>query len=219
MKLETNRHWSIVGFTGSGKTTFDIALLRTIVIGSNGQLPIYVLDSKVQGDFDVFRPIAKFHYGNLLPPQRWWTPEKPMLVWQPESDDLGLYGQWFNQIYLLRSPCIILIDEISSITTQTGKPPRGFDILLKQGRGLGIGVIANTQSPSFIPSMLLRQSTYFVRFNLNDEYDIDKLAKIMGRAVLQSPPDEHGFWFRDARKPVAYSPPVYFKDYRDFFVE
>ncbi len=218
MNLETNRHWSIIGFTGSGKTTFAISLERLFLIGSNGQLPMYILDSKVQGDFQPFYKIAYRHFGNSLPPNKWWTAEKPILIWQPESDDLGLYGQWFNQIYLNRAPCTVLIDEVSSITTVSGKPPRSYDILLKQGRGIGIGVINITQSPSYIPPMLLRLSTYFVRFTINDEYDIDKLARVMGRQILQQPPDEHGFWFRDVRKPVAYSPPVYYQDFRDFFV-
>ena len=217
MKLETNRHWAIVGFTGSGKTTFSIALMRLVLMQSNGTLPIYILDSKQQGDFRVFYPIAFRHYGNTIPPSRWWMPEKPIQIWQPESDDLLLYDGWMRQLYNQRQPSLIYFDEISSITSVSGKPPRYYNILQQQGRGLGIGVISVTQSPSYIPATLLRQATYFCRFTLNDDYDITKLAKVMGKAILTPPPDEHGFWFRDARKPVAYSPPLYFRDYQDFF--
>lgn len=217
MKLETNRHWAIIGFTGSGKTTFSTALMRLVLIEGNGNLPIYILDSKGQGDFKPFYKIAKRHYGNIVPPRQWWTRERPVMIWQPESDDLNLYDMWFKQIYMQRSPCIVYIDEVSSITTVGGKPPRYYDILQKQGRGLGIGVVSLTQSPSYIPPMMLRLATYWVRFTLNDEYDIAKVARVMGRAVLTPPPDEHGFWFRDTRKPVAYSPPMYFKDFQEFF--
>lgn len=194
-----------------------MALLSLVLRASNGSIPIYILDTKQQGDFKKFYPIAHRHYGNSLPPKKWWTPQKPILIWQPESDDMALYDKWFNDIYTLRSPSIIYIDELSSITSVSGKAPRGYDILLRQGRGLGIGVVSVTQSPSFVPAMLLRQATYLVRFTINDEYDIAKLTRVMGRAVAQQPPDEHGFWFRDLRKPVVYSPPLYFADYRDFF--
>lgn len=208
---------SILGFTGSGKTTFSNAYMRTAAISSNGHLPILILDTKLQNDFKMFYKVANMHYGNTLPPARWYTQKKPFLIWQPETDDLSLYDAYFKQIYELREPCMVYIDEVSSITKSSGKPPRYYDILLKQGRGMGIGVVNVTQSPSFVPPMMLRLTTYWFRFTLNDDYDLHKVASRMGRAVLTPPPDPYGFWFRDVRRPVAYNPPQYFKNYQDFF--
>jgi hypothetical protein len=55
-----------------------------------------------------------------------------------------------------------------------------------------------------------------IRFGLNDEYDSQKLARVMGREVLAPPTDRYGFWYRDCSRPAAINPPQYFTDYKHF---
>lgn len=228
VRANVGDHWAVIGATGSGKTFFDRQLLWEYAKASASLLPyrkafpIYILDSKISGDFREFhhKKIGHYHFGNTVP--KLINPNKDgkiFQVWQPEEDDIDLYDEWFKQIYQARQPAVVLIDELGSITNDTAtKVPRYYSILLKQGRGLGIGVISNTQSPSYIPAQLIRQTMHLLRFRLNDEYDSKKIAKLLGREYAEWEPDDpHGFVYRDCTKPKKASPPVYYKDMQEFF--
>lgn len=225
LNINIGDRWAVIGGTGSGKTWFDRVLLKTIVgqAAASGRLvPVYILDTKLQGDFSEFtRPdIGQVARGNDLPKLLSPKERRPFLVWQPEEDDLDLYDAFFKKIYQARRSCIVLIDELSSITnTNASRFPRYYDILLKQGRGMDIGLISNTQSPAYVPANLVRQATHLLRFRLNDEYDSKKLAKQLGRQYGDewNPPDEFGFLYRNLSRPKLTNPTVYYKNMQEFF--
>lgn len=219
IKINVGDRWGIIGATGSGKTTLCKNLLAVLANATNGQIPIYILDSKISGDFNEFtkKGIGVLHTGNTLPPLH-DTSKGAFQVWQPEEDDLELYNEYFKQIYKARQPCIIYIDELGSITNAKASVfPRYYDILLKQGRGLHIGLISTTQSPSFTPANLLRQATHLIRMRLNSEYDVKKLVSSMGKEAENEPKDQFGFYYRDCTKPKSTSPTLYYKDLTEFF--
>lgn len=218
--------WSIIGATGSGKTVLSRELLKFYAKQTYREnygflVPIYILDTKCQGDFKFFeqKTMGKVVRGNIVP-----TPHmprhQPFLVWQPEEDNFEMYNEFFKGIYqsakLNHTPSIIYIDELSSIQNSLGKAPRYYDILLKQGRGMHNGVISVTQSPSFIPSNLLRQTTHAIRMHLNDDYDTKKLTKIMGVESLEPPEHDYGFWYRNCTKPIKKAKAKYFSDFKEF---
>ncbi|MCF8567004.1 hypothetical protein LLE49_19985 [Alicyclobacillus tolerans] len=228
-KLDINisDRWSIIGGTGSGKTWFSRELLNQFVQGTEGTIPIYIIDSKISGDFDAFirNGLARVVRGNKVPdpfvPQpatRFKKAIPPILIWQPEEDILEMYDEFFKRIYQTRHPAIIYIDELGSITNPRATVfPRYYDILLKQGRGLGIGIISSTQSSSYVPFNLLRQTTHVVRMHLNSPNDVKKLVDVMGTAVYEEPRDEHGFFYRNVSKPVRKQPSIYYSDLKEFF--
>jgi ABC-type dipeptide/oligopeptide/nickel transport system ATPase component len=223
ISIKVGDRWAIIGGTGSGKTVLTNEVIKTYYSATAGRVPQIIIDSKITGDFNHLLD-KRLGVGQLI---RGNDPEKavkemykkPFTVWQPE-DDFTMYDAFFRGIYLngrnKNLPAIITTDELSSICNGAGKAPRHWEILNKQGRAMHIGMLNLTQSPSFVPPSLLRQVTHAVRMQLNDDYDVKKLAKVMGRAVEEAPLDDYGFWYRSCLKPTHKSPPIYFSDYKDF---
>lgn len=227
IKVKLGDHWAIVGATGSGKTQMALQLVSYLAQATHGYMPIYILDSKCpvarpdKSDFKHwFRKgggIGKRWTGNNVPPIIRPRGKDFIQVWTPEEDDLDMYDEWFKQIYKAAEPAVVLVDELSSVTTENGKGTRYYNIDLKQGRGLDISMINLTQSPAHIPQSLIRQAMHVVRFRLNDEYDSTKLVKSMGRKIEEEPPHEHGFFYRNVQVPVKKMPAVYYEDMQEFF--
>lgn len=223
LEVKVGDRWVIIGATGSGKTWLSREILKFYYRATAGRVPIYILDTKMQGDFKDFqaRSVGQTHKGNTLPPILKKTGGKPFVVWQPEEDDFQLYDDFFKAIYqagkLNRGPAIVYLDELSSITNGAGKAPRYYDILQKQGRGMNIGLVSVTQSPAFIPANLIRQATHMIRMHLNDDYDVKKIVKAMGPEALDDPFDDFGFFYRNCTKPKKKSPAVYYEDMKEFF--
>ncbi len=226
LRVNIGDRWAIIGATGSGKTVLSREILKFYANATKGLVPIYILDTKVQGDFKQFEhpSLGRVVRGNKIPDPVTNTKGKPFTIWQPESDDEEMYDKFFEQIYLkgrnMKSgnPGIIYIDEISSVSSPSGRSfPRYWDILLKQGRGMDIGLINVTQSPSYIPPNLLRQATHVVRMHLNGEYDPKKMSSAMGKAANEEPVDDYGFYYRNQSKPIRKSPVMYYSGFQEFF--
>lgn len=227
IKIKPGDHFAIVGATGTGKTRLNNEIIKAFAAATRGFMPIYILDSKCpvarpdKSDFNHFfrkkDGIGKRHVGNKVPPVIRPNGRDFIQVWTPEEDDLAMYDDWFKQIYKEGQPALVVVDELSSVTSESGRGTRYFNILLKQGRGLEISMDNLTQSPAFIPQSLIRQAMHVIRFRLNDEYDAKKLKSAMGRVVEEEPPHEHGFWYRNVQVPVKKMPAVYYKDAQEFF--
>jgi energy-coupling factor transporter ATP-binding protein EcfA2 len=223
IKIKVGDRWTIIGATGSGKTVLSRSLISTYVRATNGRVPIVILDTKMQGDFDYFekrKDLCVVVRGDNPKKVFQAMGKKSIVIWRPDEDDHDMYNEFFKLVYYSArnngTASISFIDELSSITTQSGKPPRYYDILLKQGRGMHNGLISLTQSPSYVPANLIRQTTHLIRMHLSDDYDTKKLAKIMGKMAYDPPRDDYGFWYRECSKPLHKSPAMYFEDFRDF---
>lgn len=231
--IRMDDRWVILGATGSGKTTFVKRLLWAYARATQGQLPIYIFDTKgfsasVRGkdDFKEFyqKGVGKLVRGNVVPsiflPQK----QDPFLVWQPEEDIPDMYDDFLHDIYKAGMPGVVFFDELSSLDPKgNGKNlPRHFGILQKQGRGLDLATISITQSPIYIDHNLLRQTSHMLKFRLNvdegeQDYDTKKLAVKMGRGALAEPADDHGFFYRNVTAPTKKNPMQYYSDYKEFF--
>lgn len=216
-------HTAIFGGTGSGKTTLAKEMLKMYARGSELKLPIYIIDSKAQGDFDGFskKGIGVHYFGNDLPPLK-NKDGSPFVIWTPESDSTEMYDSFFQMIYEGRKKgdipsAVVFIDELSSITGRTGIPPRYYDILLKQGRGMGLSVITLSQMARFVPLTMTSQLMHVFMMNLNSEKDKKKLEDVLGDMAKQDVQHRHGFVYRDVRKPIKSNPPFYYKDLKEFF--
>lgn len=226
VKTKLGDHWAIMGATGTGKTQLLLQLINQFARATGGFLPIYILDSKCpvsapeKSDFKhLFRKkdgVGTRHTGNTVPPIIRPKGRHFIQVWTPLEDDLEMYDRWFRQIYLEARPCIIIIDELSSVTTERGQGTRYYNILLKQGRGLEMSMFSLTQSPAYVPQSLIRQAMHVIRFRLNDIFDSKKLAPAMGRAVEEEPAHDHGFWYRNVQIPVRKQPAAYYSDMKEF---
>lgn len=234
IEISLEDRWVVIGATGAGKTTFVRRLLWAYWRAAQrkpGKLPIYILDTKgfaaAKLGRDDFRAYYAKGVGRLVRDARPPKIEAPkhgpeFVVWQPDPEQTTLedFDEFFARLYRSGVPSLTYVDELSSLTDPTGRKfPRYYDILLKQGRGLFQALVTTTQSPAFIPPSVIRQTTHMVRFRLNDTYDAQKIWRVMGREVEQEPPDPYGFWYRDVRRPRAANPPVYYRDFREFFGE
>jgi energy-coupling factor transporter ATP-binding protein EcfA2 len=217
INVEFGQHWAIIGGTGSGKTTLCKAVLGQLAQTSRGQIPIYILDSKISGDFIPFyrKGYGVLHEGNTIPPIHEPLKYGAFQVWQPLEDDKELYNEYFKQIYTQRQPCVIYIDELSSITGIQGTPPRYYEICLKQLRQFGGTVISTTQSSTYVPPSLLRQCTHLVKMNVNGKTDNKKLSELLG--TTEQPLHDHGFFYRNVMKPIRSNPVLYYKNMQEFF--
>lgn len=208
---------AVIGGTGSGKTFLMREFLKLLAIGTQSRIPINIIDSKMMGDFDSLsrKGIGTIYRGNQLPPVE-NKDGSPFIIWQPLEDDMENYNQYFKQIYDSRKPCIVFIDELSSITGRTGIAPRYYSILLKQGRGMKISVITLSQMARLVPLELLSQLMHIIIMNLNSERDKKKLVDLVGDMAKIEIKDQHGFIYRDVSKPIRSSPPHYYENAFEF---
>jgi energy-coupling factor transporter ATP-binding protein EcfA2 len=222
-RKRTIRHsdrYAVIGATGCGKTWLVRELINKIAIGTNGDIPIIIIDSKQEGDFDGFlQPgIGMVHEGNNIPDVH-AIDDHYIHIWQPVYDDFEMYEAFFEKMYYEKKPAMIVIDELSNICKGTSglQIPRYYDVLQKQGRarGGGIGLITCTQAPTYVPANLFRQATHIFRFRLPDPYDTKKLDGMTGKTG--EPGDEFGFFYKDTRKPIKTLPTKYYKDMQEFF--
>lgn len=208
---------TILGWTGSGKTTFARAFLPVM----NHLYPgvrNYILDSKGYGEFDDF---AALPGATLIVDQQAPRPlNNPggIQIWKPPLNNLDEYDKWFGYILTAQKPCVILLDEIASLATRRGTEfPPNFVLLLKQGRIMDECVISMTQEYGYMERNIFGQMTHFLRFNLINRYDLRESNKLMGfpeRDLYRNPHAEHGFFYRRMNRPSA--PAYEYTGYQEF---
>jgi hypothetical protein len=211
-----------IGSTGTGKTSGAKELLKQFDIQSNGTIPVYIIDSKLSGDFKEFtkKGVGVHYFGDDIPPLFNKKGEGNFIVWTPDSDDKVMYDEFFEGIYMNgrhnNVPALILVDELSSIAP-TGFPPVYYNTIIKQGRGMKISVISLTQVSRYVPVSMSSQLTHLFMFRLNSSKDIKKLTDDFGAFAKKHIPDQHGFYYRDLKKDVSVNPAKYFPSYTEFF--
>jgi hypothetical protein len=129
-------------------------------------LNVYHLDTKRQGDFTGID--GTMWYTEKPPPV--FTGLGQSMVWQPYSDDLSAYSDFFTNILRAGKPAIVNIDEAINMR-DNNRIPRGLSILCAQGRMPGISVMAGTQEVARAPRQLRSQASHILTLNLNNEYD------------------------------------------------
>ncbi len=214
LRVSLSHQWAIVGTKGSGKTTFARLLLRRAQ-ELWPHVSIYVLDSKVSGDFAGWPGLRT---GDAAPGIIGGA-DGGVQVWQPDLGDLGQYDEWMRKIlrgHDRNRPAIVLIDELSSVAPNRERYPAGLDLLMKQGRGKAIAIIALTQNAVNIPPNVLGQTTHVARFRLNSDTDARRVDGLLWRdGRIREPDDRFGFCYKRLDTPA--DAPLVFKDARQIF--
>lgn len=198
--------------TGSGKTTFTKELIHQLR-AAYPTARTYILDSKQAGDFSDFAGVIRSREA----PDALAT-AGAIQVWQPELDNVGEYDVWLQRIYRARQPAIVVIDELSSLSTSGRSYPEGYALLMKQGRGLDISVITATQEAAYIPRQTLGQTTHLIRFRLLDAYDARNVDAKLLRPRSEwgtNPASRYGFYYR--RLDDEPRPPYLYSTFKHFF--
>jgi hypothetical protein len=177
--IPEGEHWAVVSKTGNGKTTFDLQLCKAY----RRKMPwlnLYILDTKKQGDFS--EKDGKIYRSYDPPPLL--TGIGQSQIWQPVIDDVEAYDEYLQAILHHGKPCIVLIDESKNLK-QNGRVPKGYELILAQGRKPGIHVITNYQEIAEGLRQGLSQSTHIVGFSVWNAYD-----ERMLKSYLRLPSDK-----------------------------
>lgn len=102
--------------------------------------------------------------------------------------------------------CLLYVDEVYGVVP-IGRKSQALNAIYTRGRELGIGAIACSQRPSWIPLELLSESSWFFMFRLLLDEDRKRMAAMMGPAVTDPIRDPYGFWTFQ----TGWDEPVYTK--------
>lgn len=212
----------LIGGTGTGKTSVAKELIKQFDIQSDSTIPVYIIDSKLSGDFKEFtaKGVGVHYFGDDIPPLFNKKGQGNFIVWTPDSDNKQMYDEFFEAVYMNGRhndvPALILVDELSSIAP-TGFPPVYYNTIIKQGRSMKLGIISISQVSRYIPVSMSSQLTHLFIFRLNSSKDIKKLSDDFGSFAKNNIPDRHGFFYRDLKEPIAVNPAKYFSSFTQFF--
>ena len=200
---------AVVGKKGTGKTTFNKALIDAKV-KLRPYLNVYHVDSKKQGDFSS--KDGKIYKTYEPPPPL--TGEGMRQVWQPVTDDPLMYRKYFEQILAVGKPAIVDVDE--TVNLKCGKEALlGFEILAKQGRKPGIDIHANTQEIAQAPRQMFSQADEVIGFRVWNDYDERMLMRYLRLPTKGHLPLSGKHSFLHLKVDVDGQPTL-FNDYRDF---
>jgi len=178
-------HWAIVAKTGDGKTL----LVKNLIKAYRTKYPFihtYILDSKCLGDFtSKDGPVTC----SLQPPLP-LREEGDLQIWQPiERTNIDLYDTYLMRILENGKPALIVIDESKNLK-DGNRYPKGYELLLSQGRLGGMFTFTNYQEIANGLRQGLSQATHVVGFSVLNPYDenyLRKALKMPPKASLERP--------------------------------
>lgn len=195
-----------VGTTGSGKTSFNIWLMKRIE-----DAPIFIYDTKHEPKFDELPhsiSISSFKDINeiLENAEHDYVIVRPPDAHLADWETLDKYLQ-YHYAHLQGYPAYI--DEATTFHSTTGRPGVGLVNLLSRGRSKGITLLISSQRPKNISLLCITeaQKLYALKMNLTlDRKRIDELVDGFSKLPVAKP---HYFYFMDLlnmEKPVLMAP-------------
>ena len=187
----------LAGADQTGKTTHAITLCKILEQGSHN---ILILDHKRR--FTSLDPSKVIHTlsditGNglqILQPYTFASPEKMHQFF----NDLAWICYGYNHL-------IFVIDELHSWFRDKRTHIPSFELFCRECHNQNNSFIGIFQSPSEVPSYVMRNSYHRFMLFLDLEQDIETMRKIMGKEVLQFPegkiPQYSGL-YKERAKPV-----------------
>lgn len=203
----------LVGASGTGKTTFGLALLSKL--WTHYQVPTWIINSKPDKDLIALGQAKGAWYYQDDPPKP--IRKFGVQVWKPRTNDPELYNRFLEQLIDIDVPGILYIDEVLRLKGNKRDYPPNFDTMITQVRSKEITMIYGSQRMAGVPTICLNQATHVIMFNVRDPYDRRVLAtemRLPRDQIAELNPHEHGFHYANLLK---IGEPRYYSRYQDFF--
>lgn len=181
--IRPDEHVFIAGATGSGKST----LARTLFYGYSR---LVVIDPK----HEELVPRALVTYTPAEFRQA-WPQRSPRVVFRPNPEDPKHrdVDEVIRRVLATRRARIVL-HETADYATPAWIVP-ALRRALMTGRSLEVGIGACSQRPIGLHNAVLSEASHLFVFRLSLEGDREKLAGVMGPAVLAPPATPYGFLY------------------------
>jgi hypothetical protein len=187
---------TVIGATGSGKTTCSLWLLAHQRFDKR---PWVVIDSKIEPVFDAvgLPPIEELSL-SAKPPRRHGL---YLLAPRPDEDDALEAFLWR---LFERGNCGLYVDEAALMPGPKG----AFQAILQQGRSKRIPVIACTQRPVSVERPVFSEASYYCVYRVQDKRDY-KVIEGFVPADLSAPiAPYHWRWYDVAANRLLTMGPV-----------
>lgn len=169
-------HVTILGPTGGGKTTIELAILHkqpwVVFFGTKGRDD--TLDKLISEE--GYRRIYRWHDRSPI--------DNRVILW-PKSRKLSsalvqrtVFEQALIEIYEAGAWCCVF-DEVLEFTKDL-KMPNIIQRYWRQGRSNRLSVVAGSQRPVDIPVLAYSSATHLFLQNTNDMRDVKRFAEISG---------------------------------------
>lgn len=189
IEIDGSQRTFITGKTGSGKTHLAKRILRSfprlVVLDSKGTLKPWGLE---EYDRESRRRLAK---GEDV---RMRVPLEPGV--DPEKFWDGVLAEAYEA-----GNVMIYLDEAGQVAGGS-KPSPWVATVWQRGREYGVGAIAVTQRPVWVPRLFISEADHVFQFRLQLEDDRVYMSKMLGPQVADPIPtgDKYGFWYWDSER-------------------
>jgi len=186
--VQSDQRVLITGQTGSGKTFLARQLLRScrrlVVLDPKGMLRSHEEEGAYESwDLDEWSE----------PQEKLLVSGKPCRIRVPSPLD-GRWDRYLWSVYRAGN-CVLYIDEVYGVVPPgSRRPPDSLNAIYTRGRELGIGAVAASQRPVWVPMEIISECEWFFAFRLLLDDDRRRLASLMGPNVMQRIRDRYGFW-------------------------
>jgi len=168
----------------------------------------YIFDSKFDGDFDKWPGRVQ---GDTAP-RKPGTNDRYQ-VWQPVKLMPEEIEKWLWQVRK-DAPALLEIDELVHLVYKPGVYSDEYNIILKTGRSLPVGVITLTQELGRIPANAYKQSNHRLGFYVDKAARYDsQIRNALLKHPVEDPGDPFGFYYQHIN---GRSEPLYFPTVQKF---
>jgi hypothetical protein len=179
-------HLEILGQTGSGKSYFENFILRQRQMARGSH--IIVIATKAA---DKTLHLTGWPVVQSYPPQDrretacvFWVPSAGLAVAGQRAQAQKIYDL-LVQLWHPEANIIVAFDEIAYLCDDLNFPPdiplrAAVAKYLREGRSLGITVVASTQRPQGVPRQMHSEVGWTVCFAPKDEEDAERMAQVLG---------------------------------------
>lgn len=175
-------HMEILGKTGSGKSYFEKHILTERAKLRGSHVVILLTKPADKTILSMDWPVV-----TSWPPSQWKKENAQVIYWakstglspQARAAQAAKVEELLNALWHPDSNVILAMDEIAYVEQELGLRTH-VTTYFREGRTLGITVVASTQRPAGVSRTVHSETSWVVAFSPKDEDDAERVAQICG---------------------------------------